>query len=203
MRQKKTSSGLRLDVGTVGPRHSKTLLAHIHSLSSPAWSLRKKNCSIKKQNQQKRVKPAFMYLTKTVKKKKGSSILIEGQSCVPAAKNCHFKQEDESFDFISNRRRRVTNPLAEQRVSAAVLLAVFVQGGGGQRHRGDGLADAVYLHSRQFLLLALRHQAVELGGAVADQSSQVAHKLVDEALALHLADHVAVVVVPERGGGKS
>lgn len=81
-------------------------------------------------------------------------------------------------------------------------LAVFVQGGGGQRHRGDGLPDAVYLHARQFLLLALRHQTVELGGAVADQSSQVAHKLVDEALALHLADHVAVVVVPERGGGE-
>lgn len=89
------------------------------------------------------------------------------------------------------------NPLAKHRVERRpVLLAVFVQGGGGQRHRGDGLADAVYLHARQLLLLALRHQAVELGGAVADQSSQVAHKLVDEALALHLADHVAVVVVP-------
>lgn len=79
-------------------------------------------------------------------------------------------------------------------------LAVFVQGGGGQRHRGDGLAEAVYLHARQLLLLALRHQVVELGGAVADQSSQVAHKLVDEALALYLADHVAVVVIPEHGG---
>lgn len=88
------------------------------------------------------------------------------------------------------------------RVDAALRrpLAVFVEGRGGQRHRGDGLPDAVYLHARQLLLLALRHQAVELGGAVADQSSQVAHKLVDEALALHLADHVPVVVIPEHTG---
>lgn len=144
-----------------------------------------------------------MYLTKTVNKKKFLHTDWGAELCSCGQKNCHFKREDESFNFISNRRQRVTNPLAEQRLSAVVLLAVFVQGGGGQRHSGDGLADAVYLHSRQFLLLALRHQAVELGGAVADQSSQVAHKLVDEAFALHLADHVAVVIVPERGRGES
>lgn len=57
----------------------------------------------------------------------------------------------------------------------------------------------MHLHASQFLLLALRHQVVELSSAVANQSSQVAHKLVDEALPLHLADHVPVVVIPEGG----
>lgn len=79
-------------------------------------------------------------------------------------------------------------------------LTVFVEGRGGQGHRGDGLTDAVHLYAGQFLLLTLGNQGVELGGAVADQSSQVAHKLVDEAFALHLADHVPVVIIPERGG---
>lgn len=81
-----------------------------------------------------------------------------------------------------------------------VPSTVFVQRAGGQGHRGDVLAQAVHLHARQLLLLALGHQAVELGGAVADQSPQVAHKLVDEALALHLADHVPVVVIPAQVG---
>ena len=56
--------------------------------------------------------------------------------------------------------------------------------------------DAVELHAGQLLLLALGDQAVELGRTVADQRPQVAHELVDETLALHLADHVAVIIVP-------
>lgn len=51
------------------------------------------------------------------------------------------------------------------------------------------------LHASQFLLLALGHQVVELSGAVANQSPQVANKLVDKTLSLYLADHVSVVVI--------
>lgn len=54
------------------------------------------------------------------------------------------------------------------------------------------------LHASHFLLLALCHQGVELGCTVANQSSQVTHKLIDEALALHFADHVSVIVIPAR-----
>lgn len=54
------------------------------------------------------------------------------------------------------------------------------------------------LHAGHFLLLTLAHQGVELGSAVANQSPQVAHKLVDEPLPLHFADHVTVVIIPKR-----
>lgn len=74
---------------------------------------------------------------------------------------------------------------------------VFVQCRGGQGHRSDGLTDAVHLHASQFLLFALGYQAVELSSTVANQSSQVAHKLVDKAFALHLADHVPVIIIPK------
>lgn len=73
----------------------------------------------------------------------------------------------------------------------------IVLSGGGQRHCSDGLTDAVHLHASQFLLFTIGHQVVELSSTVANQSPQVAHKLVDKALALHLADHVPVVVIPK------
>ena len=46
-------------------------------------------------------------------------------------------------------------------------------------------------------LLGLLYQATELAGRVAQQLLQVADELVDEPLAVHLADHVPVVVIPE------
>lgn len=104
--------------------------------------------------------------------------------------------------------------LSSSWLAGSLSSAVFVQRGGGQSDCGDrltcggGQSDCVYrltealqLHPCQFLLFALRHQVVELGGAVANQSPQVAHKLVDESLALHFADHVSVVVVPVMGRG--
>lgn len=68
---------------------------------------------------------------------------------------------------------------------------------GGQGHCSDGLSDAMHLHASQFLLFAFSHQVVELSSTVANQSPQVAHKFVDEPLALHLADHVSIVVIPK------
>ena len=46
-------------------------------------------------------------------------------------------------------------------------------------------------------LLCLLHQATELAGRVAQQLLQVADELVDEPLAVDLADHDPVVVIPE------
>lgn len=97
-------------------------------------------------------------------------------------------------------------------MSRVSLSAVLLQrgGGSGQRNSGDWLscsrcqsnrvnrlADAVQLHPCHFLLLTLCHKVVELCSAVANQSSQVTHKLVDKTFALHFADHVSVIIVPE------
>ena len=68
----------------------------------------------------------------------------------------------------------------------------------GGVHSGDGLANSVQLNAGQLLLLTLSHQVVELSSAVANQSPQVTHKLIDKALALHLADHVPIIVIPEK-----
>ncbi|KAH9406270.1 hypothetical protein TYRP_013878 [Tyrophagus putrescentiae] len=45
---------------------------------------------------------------------------------------------------------------------------------------------------------AAAHQGVELRRVVADDRLEIADELVDEALAVHLGDHVAVVVVAQR-----
>ena len=44
--------------------------------------------------------------------------------------------------------------------------------------------------------LCLLHQLAQLAGRVAQQLLQVADELVDEPLAVHLADHVSVIVIP-------
>ena len=46
--------------------------------------------------------------------------------------------------------------------------------------------------------LCLLHQLAQLAGRVAQQLLQVADELVDEPLAVYLADHVSVVVIPQR-----
>ena len=45
--------------------------------------------------------------------------------------------------------------------------------------------------------LRLLDQLAQLTGGVAQQLLQVADKLVDKPLAVHLADHVSVVVIPQ------
>ena len=46
--------------------------------------------------------------------------------------------------------------------------------------------------------LRLLDQLAQLTGRVAQQLLQVADELVDEPLAVYLADHVSVVVIPQR-----
>ena len=45
--------------------------------------------------------------------------------------------------------------------------------------------------------LRLLHQLAQLTGRVAQQLLQVAHELVDKPLAVHLAYHVSIVVIPQ------
>ena len=48
--------------------------------------------------------------------------------------------------------------------------------------------------------LCLLNQFAQLTGRVAQQLLQVTDELVDKPLAVHLADHVSVVVIPQRPG---
>merc|ERR1719474_1296416 len=50
------------------------------------------------------------------------------------------------------------------------------------------------------LCLRLRHESTQLTGRVANKLFQVAHKLVDESLPVHLTSHITIVVVSQRSG---
>ena len=45
--------------------------------------------------------------------------------------------------------------------------------------------------------LSLLHQLAQLTGGVAQQLLQVTDELVDKPLAVHFADHISVVVIPQ------
>lgn len=98
--------------------------------------------------------------------------------------------------------RASTAPVIEERPqvpthrSHCLIIFLCLQGCCSQSHCCDWLCNAMELHLGQFLLLALCDQAVQLCCAVPNQSLQVTHKFVHKPLALHLADHVSIIVIP-------
>lgn len=100
--------------------------------------------------------------------------------------------------------RASTAPVIEERPqvpthrSHCLIIFLCLQGCCSQSHCCDWLCNAMELHLGQFLLLALCDQAVQLCCAVPNQSLQVTHKFVHKPLALHLADHVSIIVIPAK-----
>lgn len=82
--------------------------------------------------------------------------------------------------------------------SHCLIIFLCLQGCCSQCHCCNWLCNAMELHLGQFLLLTLCDQAVQLCCTVPNQSLQVTHKFVHKPLALHLADHVSIIVIPAK-----